>query len=256
MSTPTPPGPDARDEDPSSGRHGAPQPQDPYGRQAQGHGGQQGSGRQQQGYGQQPGYGQSYGQQPGYGQSYGQHQQQYGQAYPQGQEGYGQAGQNDQGQYGQPGQYGQYGGTPEIDRDLLAPWIYRVGASLVDGAISGIPVAIGAAFLLPSLDSAGQPSGAAASVAALLYLVSFVFSLWNVVFRQGRTGQSIGKQVLNIKLVREADGQPLGAGTTFVRGLAHFLDGLACYVGYLWPLWDRKRQTFADKLMSSLVIKL
>ncbi|MET9020167.1 RDD family protein [Actinopolymorpha sp. NPDC004070] len=244
MSTPTPPGPDARDEDPSSGRHGAPQPQDPYGRQAQGQSGQQGyGGQQQQGqYGQQ-----GYGQQPG-----------YGQAYPQGQDHgqYGRPGQYDQGQYGQPGQYGQYGGTPEIDRDLLAPWIYRVGASLIDGAISGIPAAIGYGFLIPSLGSGGQPSSAALSVASLLYLVSFVFSLWNVVFRQGKTGQSIGKQVLNIKLVRESDGQPLGAGTTFVRGLAHFLDALACYVGYLWPLWDKKRQTFADKLMSSLVIKL
>jgi hypothetical protein len=25
-------------------------------------------------------------------------------------------------------------------------------------------------------------------------------------------------------------------------------------VGFLWPLWDRKRQTFADKLMSTVSV--
>ncbi|SDT02553.1 RDD family protein [Actinopolymorpha singaporensis] len=239
MSTPTPPGPDAPDQGSSSGRHGAPQPQDPYGRQAQGQGGQQGYGRQQQ-HGQ---YGQQYGQQPG-----------YGQAYPQGQEGYGQ-GQYGQGQYGQPDQYGQYSGAPEIDRDMLAPWVHRLGAYLVDGVVAWIPGAIGSA-LMTGLQSGGQPSGAATMIGSILYLVSLAISIWNIVFRQGRTGQSIGKQVLNIKLVRESDGQPLGPGTTFVRALAHILDALPCYVGFLWPLWDKKRQTFADKVMSSLVIKV
>ena len=42
---------------------------------------------------------------------------------------------------------------------------------------------------------------------------------------------------------------------TFVRGLAHFLDSLPCYIGYLWPLWDTKRQTFADKIMNSVVVE-
>ncbi len=37
--------------------------------------------------------------------------------------------------------------------------------------------------------------------------------------------------------------------------LAHFLDSLACYVGWLWPLWDPKRQTFADKIMSTVVVE-
>ena len=33
------------------------------------------------------------------------------------------------------------------------------------------------------------------------------------------------------------------------------LDAVA-YVGYLWPLWDDKRQTFADKIMRTIVIDL
>ena len=39
----------------------------------------------------------------------------------------------------------------------------------------------------------------------------------------------------------------------FIRDLVHILDGMA-YVGYLWPLWDEKKQTFADKIMRTIVV--
>jgi uncharacterized RDD family membrane protein YckC len=84
-------------------------------------------------------------------------------------------------------------------------------------------------------------------------LASLAVQLWNRVFRQGRTGQSIGKRALGIRLVGERSGQPLGAGMSFVRELAHTLDG-SFYVGYLWPLWDEKRQTFADKVVGTVVV--
>jgi hypothetical protein len=34
----------------------------------------------------------------------------------------------------------------------------------------------------------------------------------------------------------------------------HWVDQMACYVGYLWPLWDNKRQTFADKIMGTVCV--
>lgn len=43
---------------------------------------------------------------------------------------------------------------------------------------------------------------------------------------------------------------------SIVRQLAHVLDTLICYLGYLFPLWDAKRQTFADKLMSTVCVPL
>jgi len=33
---------------------------------------------------------------------------------------------------------------------------------------------------------------------------------------------------------------------------AHIIDGLICNIGYLFPLWDAKRQTIADKIMSTV----
>jgi hypothetical protein len=49
------------------------------------------------------------------------------------------------------------------------------------------------------------------------------------------------------------NGQPLGVGMCFVRELAHIIDSIPCYIGYLWPIWDPRRQTFADKLCSTVV---
>jgi uncharacterized RDD family membrane protein YckC len=55
--------------------------------------------------------------------------------------------------------------------------------------------------------------------------------------------------------VRAADGSYIGGGMAFVRELAHVLDGLPCYLGYLWPLWDDKRQTFSDKVCGTVVVR-
>ena len=79
--------------------------------------------------------------------------------------------------------------------------------------------------------------------------------MWNYCLKQGRTGYTIGKGVLGIKLIKQDTGQPMGAGLSFVRQLAHIVDALPCYLGYLWPLWDAKRQTFADKIMGTVVIE-
>ena len=54
----------------------------------------------------------------------------------------------------------------------------------------------------------------------------------------------------------EADAAPIGPGRSFLRQVAHILDALPCYLGYLWPLWDSKRQTFADKIMTTVVVRV
>ena len=135
-----------------------------------------------------------------------------------------------------------------------ASWIQRVGGYLLDILIlipAYLVIFVGAG--LASIDNTGFRS--IGLVLTLLgYVAVFGVLIWNMIIRQGRTGWSIGKQVVGIRLIAERTGQPLGAGMTFVRLLAHFLDSLACYLGWLWPLWDQKRQTFADKLLRSVVI--
>ncbi|HEX8001614.1 MAG TPA: RDD family protein [Mycobacteriales bacterium] len=131
-----------------------------------------------------------------------------------------------------PAPPGQWAGPP------LAEWPQRVGASLIDGLISGVPYVI--------LSKIGAPGlGSFVQLGLFLYIQ----------YLQGTTGQSPGKKVLNLKLLREADGMPIGFPLAIGRGLLHFLDFVSCLVGFLWPIWDAKKQTFADKIVGSVVIR-
>jgi uncharacterized RDD family membrane protein YckC len=151
-------------------------------------------------------------------------------------------------------------GQPATAYGVPAPyaeWIKRVGATLVDAAVlipTYILIGIGAVVA-----GGGDASGAAGAIGTFLMILGYIAMLgvliWNVFVRQGRTGWSIGKQVLGIRLIGERTGQPIGAGLAFVRAICHIVDQVLCYVGYLWPLWDTKKQTFADKIMSTVVIE-
>ncbi|MFJ9685579.1 RDD family protein [Streptomyces bacillaris] len=201
-------------------------------------------------YGQQPGQppqGPPQGQ-PGYGypQQAPQGVPQQGYGYPQSQPGYPQAGYQQPGQPyggGYPQQPGYGSGMPQ-----LAHWGLRAGGLIIDGLVIGIPYGI-------LVGIGGAMGDAAGGVIALLGVLLMIgLAIWQL-YQEGTTGQTIGKKAVGIRLLREADGRPLGFGMAFVRRLAHFLDSIACYIGWLWPLWDEKKQTFADKVCSSVVVK-
>jgi uncharacterized RDD family membrane protein YckC len=149
-----------------------------------------------------------------------------------------------------------------------ATWFQRVGAYLVDALLllpAYVLVFIGIAVGTSGATTTTDPTTGAVSteggnpvgfvIIGLGYLVMFGILIWNQYVRQGRTGWSIGKQVLGIRLLKEDTGQPMGAGMCFVRSIVHIVDALPCYIGFLWPLWDAKRQTFADKIMTTVVVQ-
>ncbi|MEV8378581.1 RDD family protein [Kribbella sp. NPDC056861] len=199
--------------------------------------------------------GQPYGQQPG---QYGPPGQPGGYGQPQyGQPGYGQP------QYGAQNPYQQGYGYGPVGGGELAGWGSRVGASLLDGLVSGVPVIIGYVVLLTSVSnngeniySDGSPSSGAIVVFVIGILASIGLWVWNRVIRQGNTGQSVGKSVLGIKLVDSASYQPIGAGKAFLRDFLRGIFDQACLLNSLWPLWDDKKQTWHDKVMSTYVVKL
>ncbi|WP_107774030.1 RDD family protein [Nocardioides sediminis] len=186
---------------------------------------------------------------------YGQQDAPAGQQHPYGQQAYG----YDHGQ--------QYGGQAPAP---FASWFQRVGAYLIDNLLAMlayIPAVIGLVILVSSVDTTTDPvtgvttseasggTGLATVLIVLGAILVLAFTLWNIVFRQGRTGYTIGKGIMGIKLISLETGQPVGAGMSFVRQIAHILDSIPCNIGYLWPLWDAKRQTFADKIMNTGVIQ-
>ncbi|MEU9057370.1 RDD family protein [Streptomyces sp. NPDC048430] len=159
-------------------------------------------------------------------------------------------------QYGYQQQpYGAYPppGMPGAGLPPLAHWGQRVGGYLLDVLIIAGPM-----YALGFIDLAGSDDPATAEP-GVFFAIGVVYTLamaFYQLYLEGKTGQTTGKKVLGISLHREADGRPLGFGMAFVRKLAHFLDSFACYLGWLWPLWDEKKQTFADKVCKTVVIKV
>jgi len=173
-------------------------------------------------------------------------------------------------QHGAPAtnEFGQPVGANGYPQSAYAHWGQRVGSYLLD-ALVPLPFyvvsAVGVVLLFTGMRSSYDAVGnevvrleglawVGIAIAVIGYLGALAFGIWNIVFRQGRTGWSIGKKVMGIRLIRVSDGRPMGAGMCFVRQLAHFFDSLLCYIGYLWPLWDERRQTFADKLLDTVVV--
>ncbi|HEX3907174.1 MAG TPA: RDD family protein [Mycobacteriales bacterium] len=158
--------------------------------------------------------------------------------YSGGQEPYGQPPQGPPAYTGGGDQYGQQ--PSQYAGAQLASWIERVGGLLLDAVIFGIPLGIIDVII---------GNRAVSDVLGILLSLGLGYLV-------GLQGQTPGMRILKIKLVRDADGALLGGGLGIVRAICHYLDTLACLVGWLWPLWDNKRQTFADKLMSTVVLKV
>ena len=176
--------------------------------------------------------------------------------------------------YPPPQQQGGYapptaGPGPVLPQGAYTPWITRVLAYLIDNVPAFILMGIAWGIAFATGDTvcseyeygyggycSTSPSGIGLTIAALAWIVSLAYLVWNYGYRQGTTGSSIGKSMMKFKVVSEKTWQPIGFGLSIVRWLAHIVDGLACYIGYLWPLWDAKRQTFADKIMTTVCVPL
>lgn len=153
-----------------------------------------------------------------------------------------------------------YGRVPPLPD--YAPWLHRVGSSLIDflpGLIGSAVFLVGYGMVLVAGLSSSDPGldlgvGAVPLIAGgALTLLGLGWTIHNRWLVGGRTGQSLGKRILDIRLIGEHTGAPLGPANAFTRDLVHILDGLTC-VGCLWPLWDHRRQTLSDKLMRSVVV--
>lgn len=155
--------------------------------------------------------------------------------------------------------YGLSVGAPQ---PVLADWVQRAAAFLIDGLLTSVPLWLGYGFAFATASHGLGPLGesttdltpAGVLVANLALVAALGVWIWNRIVRQGRTGQSVGKRLFRLRLVDEGDLGSPGVWTTFGREVAHVFDGFF-YIGYLWPLWDAKHQTFADKIGRTLVLR-
>ncbi len=155
--------------------------------------------------------------------------------------------------------------------EAYTPWFTRVLAFLIDNIPPAIVYGIGWVIAWATQQKSCvsditqysvneyctyQDSLIGVFAQGLASLLVLAYLIWNYGYRQGTTGSSIGKSVMKFKVVSETTGQPIGFGLSIVRQLAHFVDAIICYIGFLFPLWDAKRQTLADKIMTTVCLPI
>jgi uncharacterized RDD family membrane protein YckC len=92
------------------------------------------------------------------------------------------------------------------------------------------------------------------SMLAVVYIVALALFALNFVVLAGRTGQTLGKRILGIRIVRE-NGLPFGVGVAVTRHVAgYLLSAVGAFLGFAWILWDRKQQGWHDKLAHTHVV--
>jgi uncharacterized RDD family membrane protein YckC len=114
----------------------------------------------------------------------------------------------------------------------------RFGAVVVDGIVLIIPTVI--------LDLVLK--GAGPILAIVIQGAYFTY------FEGGPRGQTPGKSALGIRVISFDSGGSIGYGRAFIRWIGRFVSAVVIYLGYLWMLWDREKQTWHDKFAGSVVV--
>jgi uncharacterized RDD family membrane protein YckC len=129
-------------------------------------------------------------------------------------------------------------------------WRTRAYSFLIDLAPVLLIYIIGGIFTL-LFSNVSATLGNLATILTRVVAIGFV--VWDLAFLQGRTGQCFGKSLIGTRCVSRSTGQPTGTRGQLIRLGSHFAD-LFSVIGWFLPLWDSKRQTFADKIAGTVVV--
>ena len=129
----------------------------------------------------------------------------------------------------------------------VAGWWARAGAFGID-VIAGVGTLAAVLLVGWSAPERGWLWWTCMALAAVLVLGI----LANRVLLPGATGWSLGRAVFGIAVV-DRDGTSPTPMRLLLRDLAHLIDTAPLFLGWLWPLIDRRGRTFADILLGTEV---
>ena len=147
----------------------------------------------------------------------------------------------------------------------LASWGSRLAATLIDWLILFVPVAALIAIVIGV--AVGSDTGAIVTtiVGFLLYLLVALVYAPVLMSRDGpRNGQTWGKQILGIRVVRDG-GEPMtfwyaALREIVVKGIAvsvasSIIPFIPWFLNYFWPLWDDQNRALHDMAVSTHVVQ-
>lgn len=138
----------------------------------------------------------------------------------------------------------------EVPESRPAGWRVRAAALAID-LLPGAIVVAAMALVALCFPPAGVWWWLAVTIAGLAILATAV----NRTLLPVITGWSLGRAFAGIEVVRSGGKtEPVGVGRLLLREVAHLLDTLPIFAGWLWSLRDKRRRTFADILTRTEVI--
>lgn len=128
-----------------------------------------------------------------------------------------------------------------------ARWSRRAAAFAIDFLpVTGVLVTAALVGWTVPLESPWWYVAVSTAAAALL------LTLTNRLLVPAATGFSLGRALMGVRVVTH-DGSRVGPVRLLLRDVAHLADTATFLVGWCWPLWDRRRRTFADLLLRTEV---
>lgn len=140
----------------------------------------------------------------------------------------------------------------------------RIGAYFIDYVVAGIgsaAVAFAAAYAVllfgtfVSGDFVSQTEEDAATAAALVVGLALFICVQLAYFWLGNAwGGTLGKRMLNLRVLDRMHERPLGPARGVVRLLVWWLGSIPLYLGWFWAIWDSEQQAWHDKAAGSVVL--
>ncbi len=85
-------------------------------------------------------------------------------------------------------------------------------------------------------------------------ILSFLLGLGYSVWMLSTYSATVGMMILKIKIAKESGGK-LSYQDAALRYFASILSGIALGIGYLWMIWDSRKQTWHDKIAKTVVVR-
>jgi uncharacterized RDD family membrane protein YckC len=143
-----------------------------------------------------------------------------------------------------------FGAVGTLNRPSLAAGNYSSFRRRLLGWVVDSIILTVLAMIIPGLSPLSLASYGTAVAAITYWLLS---SLYYVPFWAWR-GQTPGKMLVGIVIV-DAQGGKLGPRRAIIRYATNFLSQFCFLLGYLWVIWDNKKQAWHDKVAGTYVVR-
>jgi uncharacterized RDD family membrane protein YckC len=134
----------------------------------------------------------------------------------------------------------------------------RFVAWIVDGVvlsvITGVIVAVLAVVVLAGAASDSNVLAGLGIIGGVLLVM--VLSIAYLPWFWAHGGQTPGMKMLRLRVVRDRDGGPVGGGQAILRLVGYWVSGAFMYLGFIWILFDARRQGWHDKIAGTVVIEV